>query len=47
MPVLSLIVSAARVLDCRHLLTEDLQHGHELDGIRIVNPFLTNPGSID
>ncbi len=41
----SLIVSAARVSDCRHLLTEDLQHGQELDEIQVVNPFLAHPAS--
>jgi predicted nucleic acid-binding protein len=29
------------------LLTEDLQHGSELDGLRVVNPFRTPPGSLD
>ena len=34
------IVEAARLLGCRQVLTEDLQHGQDLGGIRIVNPFL-------
>jgi predicted nucleic acid-binding protein len=25
---------------CRILLSEDMQHGQEFDGVRIVNPFL-------
>ncbi len=35
------IVEAARALGCRELLSEDLQHGQNLDGVRVVNPFLT------
>jgi predicted nucleic acid-binding protein len=34
------IVAAARRADCAMLLTEDLQHDLEVDGMRIVNPFL-------
>jgi len=34
------IVEAARMLGCQQILTEDLQHGQDLGGIRIVNPFL-------
>jgi predicted nucleic acid-binding protein len=26
------------------LLTEDLQHGMDLDGVRVTDPFLTAPG---
>ena len=33
------IVAAARLAGCRFLLTEDLQDGQDLDGVRIVNPF--------
>ncbi|MBI5329563.1 MAG: PIN domain-containing protein [Betaproteobacteria bacterium] len=36
------IVAAARRADCAVLLTEDLQHGFEVEGLRIVNPFLTD-----
>ena len=38
-----LIVAAARVANCDYLLTEDLQHGQDLDGITIVNPFEIAP----
>lgn len=34
-----LIVRAARQARCTILYTEDLQHGRELDGLKIVNPF--------
>lgn len=43
----ALIVAAARIAGCEHLLTEDLQHGSDLDGLRVVNPFRTPPGSLD
>lgn len=39
----SLILVAARRLDCAHVLTEDLQHGQEVDGMTIVNPFRRAP----
>ena len=36
----SLIVAAAAEARCSKLLTEDLQHGQVIDGVRIENPFL-------
>ena len=33
------IVEAARVLDCAVVLSEDLSHGRDYDGIRVLNPF--------
>jgi predicted nucleic acid-binding protein len=36
----SLILHCAKQAGCRELLTEDLQHGQVIDGVRIVNPFL-------
>lgn len=33
------IIAAARALDCRELHSEDLSHGHVIDGLTIVNPF--------
>jgi len=35
----SLIVAAALAQDCATLLTEDLQHGLQIDQLRIANPF--------
>ncbi len=35
-----LIVAAAVEAKCSTLLTEDLQHGQFVDGVRIENPFL-------
>ena len=42
----SLIVAAAKVAGCRYLLTEDLQRGQELDGVMVVNPFISEPSSL-
>ena len=42
----ALIVAAAHVGGCRYLLTEDLQDGQEMAGVRVVNPFLSLPDSI-
>ncbi len=35
----ALIVSAAEAAQCRLLLTEDLNHGQVISGIKIENPF--------
>jgi predicted nucleic acid-binding protein len=35
----SAIIAAARALGCRELFSEDMSHGREIDGVRIVNPF--------
>ena len=35
----ALVVRAAKEGGCSGLYTEDLQHEHTLDGVRIVNPF--------
>lgn len=35
----ALIVSAARAAGCDEVLTEDLQHGQDLDGVVVVDPF--------
>lgn len=42
----ALIVAAARRLGCRHLLTEDLQDGQDLDGLLVVDPFGHGPEEI-
>ncbi len=39
----ALIVAAARSAGCRHLLTEDLQDGQDLDGLLVVDPFAHEP----
>lgn len=37
----AVIVATAQSLGCSVLLTEDLQHGHEFDRVRVVNPFVS------
>ncbi len=39
----SLIVAAALAEGCKYLLTEDLQDGQDLDGLRVVDPFSRSP----
>ena len=34
------IVEAARLSGCDTVLSEDLQHGQDFDGVRVVNPFV-------
>lgn len=43
----ALVVAAAQQQGCSHLLTEDMQHDQLIDGVRIVNPFLTGPEILD
>ena len=38
----ALIIAAAIHQDCETLLSEDLQHGQVIEGVRVVNPFLGN-----
>ena len=33
------ILEAARRGECEFLLTEDLSHGQDYDGVRVINPF--------
>ena len=42
----ALIVAAAKSIACRFLLTEDLQTGQDLEGVTVINPFLTDPASL-
>jgi predicted nucleic acid-binding protein len=34
------IIEAARAAGCAKLLSEDLEHGRDYDGVRVENPFL-------
>lgn len=43
----ALMVAAAVQQGCDWLLTEDLQHGQQIDGVRIVNPFVAGPEVLD
>ena len=39
----ALIVAAAQRARCHSLLSEDFQAGQDFDGLRVVNPFATEP----
>jgi len=43
----ALIVGAAKAAGCSYLLTEDLSHGQDLDGVRVVSPFRVAPPDLD
>ena len=43
----SLIVSAAQIGGCSYLLTEDLQNNQTFGDVRVINPFLHLPESIN
>ncbi|MFM2119666.1 MAG: hypothetical protein RL722_1134 [Pseudomonadota bacterium] len=43
----ALMVAAAQHMGCRYLLTEDLQHGLQIDSVQILNPFLVGPEVLD
>jgi predicted nucleic acid-binding protein len=36
------VIEAARLQGCDVLLTEDLSHGQDFDGVRVANPFLAS-----
>ena len=42
----SLILGAASHSGCTHVLTEDLQHGRDVEAMIIINPFNTNPATV-
>ncbi len=37
----AVILAAAKAARCQQLLTEDLNHGQDYDGVVVVNPFLS------
>jgi predicted nucleic acid-binding protein len=43
----ALMLAAAQHQGCKLMLTEDLQHGQMVDGVRIVNPFVVDPEILD
>jgi predicted nucleic acid-binding protein len=42
----SLIVGAAKVGGCAYLLSEDFSAGQDYDGVRVINPFATEPSDV-
>ena len=43
----ALMVAAAQHQACSFLLTEDLQHGSQIDKLRIISPFKARPEVLD
>ncbi len=43
----ALMVAAAQQQGCTYLLSEDLQHEQQLDGVRVLNPFVVGPQRLD
>jgi predicted nucleic acid-binding protein len=43
----ALIVAAASAARCKYILTEDLNHGQQLENLEVVSPFLRVPESLD
>ena len=43
----ALMIAAAQQQGCTLFLSEDLQHEKQIDGVRIVNPFLAGPEMLD
>jgi predicted nucleic acid-binding protein len=41
------ILAAAQAARCRQLLSEDLNHGQDYDGVVVVNPFLAQGKPLD
>jgi predicted nucleic acid-binding protein len=39
----ALMVASAQHMGCALLLTEDLQHGQQMEQLQIMNPFLVGP----
>jgi len=33
------IIESARVMKCEAVLSEDMSHGHDYDGVMVINPF--------
>ena len=42
----SLILAAAKILQCNYLLSEDFQDAQNFQGIRVVNPFRIRPDGL-
>lgn len=36
----SLIINAAHYAKCKYLISEDLNHGQKIKGVKIINPFI-------
>jgi len=43
----ALVLGAAQSMGCGFVLSEDLPAGQDLEGIRVVSPFVTRPSELD
>lgn len=43
----ALIVASASRHDCKHVLSEDLQHGQSFGAVTVLNPFAVSPGTLE
>jgi predicted nucleic acid-binding protein len=43
----ALVIAAAQQQGCRYLVSEDLQHGQQVDSVQILNPFEIGPDVLD
>jgi len=43
----ALILAAAQQQGCNYLISEDMQHGQQVDSVRILNPFMVGPEVLD
>ena len=43
----ALIVASAQQQGCRYIVSENLQHGQEIDSVQILNPFIVGPEVLD
>jgi predicted nucleic acid-binding protein len=43
----ALVVAAAQQMNCRFLLSEDMKHGQQIDGVQIIDPFRVGPDLLD
>ncbi|MEP6506220.1 MAG: PIN domain-containing protein [Betaproteobacteria bacterium] len=43
----ALVVAAAQQQGCRYVVSEDLQHGLQVDSVQILNPFEVGPEVLD
>jgi len=41
-----LIIAAALILECSHLVSEDLQHGQAIGKLKVIDPFRTTPDAL-
>jgi predicted nucleic acid-binding protein len=43
----ALVIAAAQQQGCRYLVSDDLQHGQQVDSVQILNPFEIGPDVLD